>query len=78
MTEHQRQLLSAYLDDALDAAEAAEFSSMLEGTTGNPQLARTLQTYVSIGEAMRGKDALGSTRVVERVALCEIATRRRC
>lgn len=69
MTEHQRQLLSAYLDDALDAAEAAEFSSMLEGTKGNPQLARTLQTYVAIGEAMRGKDALGSTRVVERVAL---------
>ena len=68
MTEHQRQLLSAYLDDALDAAEAAEFSSMLEGTTGNPQLAQTLQTYVAIGEAMRGRDALGSTRVAARVA----------
>lgn len=68
MTEHQRQLLSAYLDDALDATEAAEFSSMLDSTAGNADLAQTLQTYVLIGEAMRGREAQHTSRVAARVA----------
>ena len=68
MTEHQRQLLSAYLDDALDATEAADFSSMLDSTAGNADLAQTLQTYVLIGEAMRGREAQHTSRVAARVA----------
>ena len=68
MTEHQRQLLSAYLDDALDAAEASEFRAMLEGSAGNPQLAQTVQTYVAIGEAMRGKAAEHTTSIASRVS----------
>jgi negative regulator of sigma E activity len=68
MTEHQRQLLSAYLDDALDAAEASEFFAILEGSAGNPQLAQTVQTYVAIGEAMRGKAAAQTTGIASRVS----------
>lgn len=68
MTEHQRQLLSAYLDDALDAHEALEFASLLDSTDGNPDLAKALQTYVLIGESLRGRAATSRGGIAARVS----------
>jgi sigma-E factor negative regulatory protein RseA len=54
MTDQNKELISAYIDDDLSAEEVADMCALWDG---DPELAATFTRYATVGQLMRGAKA---------------------